>query len=122
MFGNDVKFGIRSHTVTEKGFQLTTFEMGSEIFVLQLFTYDHKLIFACFVTYLQFCQVTTQLLHNNALKTGKHCPNSTKKIQKKIALLLYKIAIVPQRPTRVIEIPRCAVSFFMIRFITISGK
>ena len=85
MFGNDVKFGIRSHTVTEKGFQLTTFEMGSEIFVLQLFTYDHKLIFACFVTYLQFCQVTTQLLHNNALKTGKHCPNSMslKKFKKK---------------------------------------
>ena len=121
MFGNDVKFGIRSHK--EKGFQLTTFEMGSEIFVLQLFTYDHKLIFACFATYLQFCQVTTQLLHNNGLKTVKHCPNSNKKeFQKKIALLLYKIAIVPQRLTRVIEIPRCAVSFFMIRFITISGK
>ena len=84
MFGNDVKFGIRSHTVTEKGFQLTTFEMGPKIFVFQLFTYDHKLIFACFVTYLQFCQVTTQLLHNNALTKVKYCPNSIKKNLKKI--------------------------------------
>ena len=99
--------------------------MGSEMFVLQWYTFDHELKFARFVTYLQFCQVvTTQLLHNKALKNGETLPKIViKEFQRKLHTHVNcKNAIVPQRPTRVIEIPRCAVSFFMIRFITISGK